>query len=458
MSPDSGSDPGIVVFIGPTLRGSEVAAVCEAVCLPPAAQGDVYRAALQRPRAIGIVDGYFSGAPSVWHKEILWALSQGIHVFGSASMGALRAAELHGFGMRGVGRIFEAFRDGLLEDDDEVALVHGPAETGFVAASEPMVNIRATLARAQGQGVVGDSSRHGFEDTAKALFFPHRIWPTILDNAGARGVTPGESARLRDWLPRGRVDQKREDALEMLAEMKETAERSEAFRAGFVFEWTSHWDAFVARTTLDSSLIEPTLGPRQRGIVEELRLEGAESYGRVRDRALLRLLGDREASRRGLAASPDEARARLGSLRASLGLFSRAQLDVWLKRNHLGPDDLEGMLNEDVRARGAIGPMGSPPDRHLLDELRLSGAYERLNERAGQKRRRLAARAQGGLKGMLSPPDTLSLRRWFFEHRLRTPAPDDIILAATEGFGFSDVDQFDRAIRDEWLYIHATED
>ena len=52
-------------------------------------------------------------------------MSQGIHVFGSASMGALRA-ELCPFGMVGVGRIFEAYRDGELEDDDEVAVIHGP--------------------------------------------------------------------------------------------------------------------------------------------------------------------------------------------------------------------------------------------------------------------------------------------------------------------------------------------
>src|SRR4029077_123597 len=105
----------------------------------------------------------------------------------------------------------------------------------------------------------------------------------------------------------------------MLAGMRATAERSKAPRAGFVFEWTSHWDAFVARTTLGSSRVEPALGSHQRGIVEELRLEGEESYGRIRDRALLRLLGDREASRRGLVASSSDARARLGSLRASLG-------------------------------------------------------------------------------------------------------------------------------------------
>ena len=149
----------VCIFVGPTLSREAVVSVLDAQCLPPAAQGDVYRAARLRPRAIGIIDGYFSGAPSVWHKEILWALSQGIAVFGSSSMGALRAAELHSFGMRGVGRIFEWFRDGVLEDDDEVAVVHGPAELGFAGASEPMVNVRATLARAVAEGVITPATR-----------------------------------------------------------------------------------------------------------------------------------------------------------------------------------------------------------------------------------------------------------------------------------------------------------
>ena len=103
------------VFVGPTLRAEDLAPDGDIVVLPPVAQGDVYRAAQAQPSAIGIVDGYFEGALSVWHKEILWAMVEGIHVFGSASMGALRAAELHPFGMRGIGRIFEAFRDGELE-------------------------------------------------------------------------------------------------------------------------------------------------------------------------------------------------------------------------------------------------------------------------------------------------------------------------------------------------------
>ena len=58
---------------------------------------------------IGVIDGYFEIVPTVWHKEILWAMQAGIHVYGAASIGALRAAELDVFGMRGIGRIYEGF-------------------------------------------------------------------------------------------------------------------------------------------------------------------------------------------------------------------------------------------------------------------------------------------------------------------------------------------------------------
>src|SRR5439155_25574779 len=101
----------VYVFTGPTISAAEAARELQAMYLPPAAEGDVYRVARKRPQAIGIIDGYFQSTPPVRHKEILWAMSRGIHVFGSASMGALRAAELASFGMEGVGTIFEFYRD-----------------------------------------------------------------------------------------------------------------------------------------------------------------------------------------------------------------------------------------------------------------------------------------------------------------------------------------------------------
>src|SRR5205814_1005092 len=114
----------------------------DATYLPPVACGDVAALLPRAPAAIGIVDGFFDERPAVFHKEILHALARGVRVFGASSMGALRAAELHGFGMQGVGRIFEAFRSGELEDDDEVAVVHGDAGIAFAPTSDAMVNLR----------------------------------------------------------------------------------------------------------------------------------------------------------------------------------------------------------------------------------------------------------------------------------------------------------------------------
>ena len=144
----------IYVFLGPTLTEKEARAELDAVYLPPAAAGDVYRLWRRRPRAIGIVDGYFERVPAVWHKEIMWVMERGVHVFGGAGLGALRAAELGGFGMRGVGWVYQAFRDGTLDRDDEVAVRHAAAGQGYRPLSEAMVNIRRTLEAAQRQGII----------------------------------------------------------------------------------------------------------------------------------------------------------------------------------------------------------------------------------------------------------------------------------------------------------------
>src|SRR3954454_11670879 len=109
----------VIIFSGPSLPPSLIAPGLER--RPPLRQGDLHRAAIEKPAALGVIDGYFETTPTVWHEEILFALDRGIAVYGAASIGALRAAELHTYGMTGVGCIFEWFRNGTLEDDDDVA-------------------------------------------------------------------------------------------------------------------------------------------------------------------------------------------------------------------------------------------------------------------------------------------------------------------------------------------------
>jgi hypothetical protein len=154
--------------------------------------------------------------PTVWHKEILWAMAQGIHVYGSASIGALRAAELHSFGMVGIGRIFEAYRDGILTDDDEVAVLHGPEELGYPALTEAMVNICATLDNAVAEGILDTALAARLTDIAKASFYKERSWDTILHRAVGDGL-PAPFDNFAAWLRAAQVDQKRIDALGITA-------------------------------------------------------------------------------------------------------------------------------------------------------------------------------------------------------------------------------------------------
>src|SRR6188472_4715239 len=183
-----------VVFLGPTLPLDEARAVLDAQYLPPAGNGDVLRAALRRPRAIALVDGVFERVPAVWHKEILFALSEGVHVYGAASMGALRAAELDAFGMRGVGTVYRAYAEGVLEDDDEVAVAHAGAEDGFRALSDAMVDVRATLAAALSAGVVCEETVEALVERINATFYAERALVAALDRADE------EHERLRAWL------------------------------------------------------------------------------------------------------------------------------------------------------------------------------------------------------------------------------------------------------------------
>ena len=129
-------------------------------------------------------------------------MSRGVHVFGSASIGALRAAELAAFGMEGVGVIFKQYRDEVLEDDDEVAIAHGPAEIGFQAASEAMVNIRMTLQKAELLHVISTELRLALEKIGKELFYPDRNYSLLLRCASESGLPETHLARLRQWLLR----------------------------------------------------------------------------------------------------------------------------------------------------------------------------------------------------------------------------------------------------------------
>lgn len=234
------------VFLGPSLPLEDAKRELDVTYLPPVAQGDIIKLIRRKPAVIGIIDGYFEGVPAVWHKEILYAMSRGAHVFGASSMGALRAAELHLFGMEGVGAVFEAYRDGRLEDDDEVAVTHGPAELGYTPLSEAMVNIRRTLSDALAHDVISEATRARLEELAKMFHYKDRTFANAVDLARDYGVAPDELERFLRWLPGGRIDQKRDDAIALLRVLRQRLKAGLTPKnVTYHFEHTTLWERAV---------------------------------------------------------------------------------------------------------------------------------------------------------------------------------------------------------------------
>jgi len=232
-----------VVFAGPSLPPALRPATPGLEWRPPARQGDVYRAALTRPAIIAVVDGYFEVTPTVWHKEILWAMAQGIHIYGAASIGALRAAELDAFGMKGVGRIYEMYRDGVLQDDDEVAVLHGPEELGYLPLTEAMVDLRATVEGAVRVGILQMESAMLIAQTAKLLFYKDRTLERILKAARTQGLAVSAGPYLEAWLTKHKVSQKRLDAVALLGCIEaQMSAKLPRFVVAFHFAHTAAWD------------------------------------------------------------------------------------------------------------------------------------------------------------------------------------------------------------------------
>lgn len=368
---------GVIVFCGPTVDAATVRRkLPHADCRPPAGQGDVYKAARERPAAIALIDGIFLDRPSVWHKEILAALDAGVQVWGAASMGALRAVECEAFGMIGVGRIVAAYRGGryppfpeLFDDDDEVAVIHGPPELGSQPLSDAMVDLRETLARAEAAAAIDAATRDCLAARLKALPFPERSFAALarltrddLSESAAAAVTAG--------ILRHRCSQKHEDALALIDRL--AGRPSEPPPRSWNFERTLDWERFASTAPL------PTLTDEERAVLAAL----AEDP--VAERSLRRRAAARFAAL-DFSAGPADAAAELRTFRRERGLLSRASLDDWMEDNLLPADRFVALLEDEARITALAERMD--PNllaRSLLDELRIDGRVGTLRPRPGR--------------------------------------------------------------------------
>lgn len=370
----------IFVFLGPTLSHEEARGVLDATYFPPAQQSDILSLAVQfQPKVIALIDGYFMQSLSVWHKEILYALNKGIIVLGASSMGALRGAETADFGMIGVGKIYDLYRQGEINDDDEVVLVHGPAEENYLPLSLPLVNIRFTLKKASQVEKISDQICAEILAAAQSLYYPDRTILQIAKRAGERGLSQDQVAA---WLQTYYVDQKKEDALLLLEKIKTLSadlQNAQDFAYNDLFRTLYAYDrrSWISSTSLS-----------QREIAHYVALHHS-GYSDLQYRALNQLLVNFLAKllKIEVTGKEIEEEKKKFCLHNALLFLSDEEWKAWLSSNHLTYEEFNQLMKEraETRKLQLYISQGETPWRQtqaLLNELKLNNSYEEWSKKA----------------------------------------------------------------------------
>lgn len=251
-----------VVFLETSLTHQEAMELLpDAKYLPSIKKGDVLKSIKDGFKRIVIIDGNFSWIASVWHKEILIALDCGVEVFGAASIGALRAAELDVFGMRGHGCIYEMYKNEEIDGDDEVAITYSKYNNDQTI---PLINIRLTFER------IDIHDKQEILDSIRSIFYAERTWDKVAQHI---------SDELYHLIKSNYVDAKNEDAKSLLLYLSQQQTFHRAFNS---------YKKEREFTLFEKKLIESILSPVWMNF-NELEQRGGDNH-RLRAENMIKLL------------------------------------------------------------------------------------------------------------------------------------------------------------------------
>ena len=212
-----------VIFIGPTLSIDKAKEILDADYRPPAKKGDLLKLIPTAVKFVGLIDGYFLQDYPPTPIEVYNLLrKKDVLVFGSSSLGALRAVELKRFGMMGIGNIFKLFLKGIIDSDDEVAVTF----TGYREyQSDALIDIRYNLFLAQKKQIIDKNTKRNILRIAKKTYFPYRTYDDILEKS--KKVFSLQKKQIEDfgeYISKHKVSLKEKDAIRLLINIKNTIE------------------------------------------------------------------------------------------------------------------------------------------------------------------------------------------------------------------------------------------
>jgi TfuA protein len=208
-----------VIFLGPSLSREKARKILDADYRLPAKKGDLLQLILKEVDIVGLVDGYFlQDYPPTPIEVYNLVRKRNVKVFGSSSLGALRAVELGKYGMIGIGKIFRLFRDGILESDDEVAVTFTDY-TNY--KSEALIDIRYNLFLAKKYKIIDYRTERSILKVSKQTYFPYRTYEDILDKCKLKyPETNSQVESFRGYILNNKKSLKERDAVRLLKHIK----------------------------------------------------------------------------------------------------------------------------------------------------------------------------------------------------------------------------------------------
>jgi hypothetical protein len=441
----------VFVYLGPSLPRTEAQMCLDAVYLPPISMGDLYTLVASRARPgdhVAIVDGFFEQIPAVWHKEILYALSRGIHVYGAASMGALRAAELHTFGMRGIGRIFEAFRDLVIESDDEVVVSHADAANGYRSLSTALVSIRFGIEEMVQAEAITPSLGQDLTAAVAILPYSRRTWAAVLKAATELDAPANCIAAVRDQA--ARPDAKAQDAAALLRFLcEEVQHNNQPHQPNFTFQNTSFWNALTQSLTLR---VEAERHPSHIGDAFERNAIAnfVRAGGHGRDQWLEAALLDGLAVESAKSFVPARRELREAELRIARrnGIANASSMRSWRDEQGIGEAEWQQILEIDARRYWLRRIMASQLDVFLIARLKAEGRYHslRVSRRIAHEEISRASIVKPSLADFGLTPDIL--QSWYVE-RFGPMSPDPT--SHVQALNFANLREFVDALLECYL-------
>lgn len=209
-----------IIFLGPSLTIERAKTILDADYRKPAKKGDLLQLILRDTEIVGLVDGFFlQDYPPTPIEVYNLIRKKGTILYGSSSLGALRAVELSKYGMIGVGKIFNLFRKGVLDSDDEVAVSFTDYSN---YKSEALIDIRYNLFLGEKNSVINKETKKYITRVSKDTYFPYRTYDDILDKCKQR--YPSNSfyiERFREYIKTERKSLKEIDAIMLLNQIKQ---------------------------------------------------------------------------------------------------------------------------------------------------------------------------------------------------------------------------------------------